>query len=152
MGIKVLYVDDEKFNLVGFKSAFRRHVTVFTAESAAEGINILKEHADISVIISDQRMPQMTGTDFFHEIKNKYPFAVRILLTGYTDMKDLVKAVNEGNIYKYLNKPWDEKSLLEIIKKSHEVYTLKTKEYEDKRQLERANSQLEFMLRQKLLS
>lgn len=152
MEIKVLYVDDEKFNLVGFKSAFRRHFTIFTAESAAEGLEILKENVDISVIISDQRMPQMTGTDFFYQIKNKYPFAVRILLTGYTDMKDLVKAVNEGNIYKYLNKPWDEKSLLEIIKKSHEVYTLRTKEFEDKRQLERANSQLEFMLRQKLLS
>jgi response regulator RpfG family c-di-GMP phosphodiesterase len=152
MKIKVLYVDDEKFNLVGFNSAFRKHFTVFTAESAAEGIEILKDNADISVIISDQRMPKMSGTDFFNEIKNKYPFAVRILLTGYTDMEDLVKAVNEGNIYKYLNKPWDEKNLLEVIKKSHEVCTLRTKEYDDKRNLERANSQLEFMLRQKLLS
>lgn len=152
MNIKVLYIDDEKFNLVGFKSSFRRTFVVFTAESAAEGLAILEEDPDISVIISDQRMPNMSGTEFFHVIKNKYPFAVRILLTGYTDMNDLVGAVNQGNIYKYLNKPWNEKVLHEVIKKSHEVYLLKMKEHEDKKKLEEANSQLEFMLRQKLIS
>jgi response regulator RpfG family c-di-GMP phosphodiesterase len=97
-------------------------------------------------------MPKMSGTEFFHLIKNKFPFAVRILLTGYTDMEDLVDAVNNGNIYKYLNKPWDEKVLNEVIKKSHEVYELRIKEHEDKKKLEEANGQLEFMLRQKLLS
>jgi response regulator RpfG family c-di-GMP phosphodiesterase len=152
MKIKVLYVDDEKFNLVGFKSAFRRTFDVYIAESGAEAMSILEENPDMSVIISDQRMPKMSGTEFFHTIKNKYPFAVRILLTGYTDMNDLVDAVNQGNIYKYLNKPWGEKVLHEVIKKSHEVYELSIKEHEDKKKLEEANSQLEFMLRQKLLS
>lgn len=124
-------------------------IRVYIAESAQEGIKILEEEPDISVIISDQRMPKMSGTEFFHLIKNKYPFAVRILLTGYTDMEDLVDAVNNGNIYKYLNKPWDEKVLNEVIKKSHEVYELRIKEHEDKKKLEEANGQLEFMLRQK---
>jgi response regulator RpfG family c-di-GMP phosphodiesterase len=152
MKIKVLYIDDEEYNLTGFKASFRRSFRVFLANSAAEGLKVLEENPDISVIISDQRMPNMSGTEFFHEIKNIYPFAVRILLTGYTDMNDLVDAVNNGNIYKYLNKPWNEKVLHEVIKKSHEVYLLKMKENEDKKKLEEANSQLEFMLRQKLIS
>lgn len=149
--IKVLYVDDEQHNLAAFKSNFRRDFIVYTAESADQGLEILKNEP-ISVLLSDQRMPKMTGVDFFEKVKEKYPNIVRILVTGYTDMEALVKAVNKAQIYKYINKPWDNEKLKEIILKANELFELRSAEINKKEELETVNSQLEFMLRQKLLS
>lgn len=149
--IKVLYIDDEQHNLAAFKSNFRRDFVVFTAESASEGLDILKSES-ISVLLSDQRMPRMTGVDFFEKVKETYPNIVRILVTGYTDMEALVKAVNKAQIYKYINKPWDNDKLKAIIIKAHELFELRSAEVHKKEELETVNSQLEFMLRQKLLS
>lgn len=149
--IKVLYIDDEQHNLAAFKSNFRKDFEVFTAESASVGFEILKSER-ISVLLSDQRMPKMTGVDFFEQVKEIYPNIVRILVTGYTDMEALVKAVNKAQIYKYINKPWDNEKLKEIINKAHELFELRSAEILEKEELETVNSQLEFMLRQKLLS
>lgn len=151
MAISVLYVDDEEFNLVGFKSSFRRDFQVHTANSAKKGLEIL-EKEEIQVVLSDQRMPEMTGVEFFEEVRAKYPFAVRILVTGYTDMNALVEAVNKGNIYKYINKPWNNDHLKKVIEAAYDLYQARKNESEDKNKLARANEQLEYMLRQKLLS
>lgn len=149
--IKVLYVDDEPHNLAAFKSNFRRDFDILTAESANEGLTVL-ESEPVSVLLSDQRMPEMTGVHFFEHVKTKYPNIVRILVTGYTDMEALIKAVNKAQIYKYINKPWDNDKLKEIIEKAHELFELRSAEINKKEELETVNSQLEFMLRQKLLS
>lgn len=149
--INALYIDDEKSNLTSFKAAFRREFNVFLAESASEGIGVLRNN-EIHVILTDQRMPEKTGVEFLSSILEEFPNAIRILVTGYTDMEALVEAVNKGHIFKYISKPWNNQKLKEIIIKSYEIYQLKTQNQEINEKLAQANEQLEFMLRQKLLS
>lgn len=149
--IKVLYIDDEANNLSAFKANFRRIYNVYTAESAVEGRKIL-ETTEIEIILTDQRMPEMTGVEFLESIVNEFPNPIRILLTGYTDMQALIDAVNKGQIYRYLNKPWNEEELKMYISQAYEVYSLRKENMELTKSLLQANKQLEFMLRQKLLS
>ncbi len=149
--IKILYIDDEANNLSAFKANFRRIYDIYTAESASEGRKIL-ETTDIEIILTDQRMPEMTGVEFLESIVNEFPNPIRILLTGYTDMQALIDAVNKGQIYRYLNKPWNEEELKMYIAQAYEVYSLRKENMELTKSLLQANKQLEFMLRQKLLS
>lgn len=149
--INVLYVDDEVGNLTAFKAAFRRDFNVSIAESAAEGIKILNEN-DIEIILTDQRMPEMTGVEFLQSIIPNHPNPIRILITGYSDIDAVIEAVNKGQIYKYISKPWDNESLKNTINKAYEVYSLRRENEELTRSLLQANKQLEFMLRQKLIS
>ncbi len=149
--INVLYIDDEKSNLTTFKAAFRRDFNIFIAESADNGFEIMKNN-EIHVLLTDQRMPEKTGVEFLSSIIEDFPQTIRILVTGYTDMEALVDAVNEGHIFKYIAKPWDNEKLKEIIEKSYEVYQLHQENQEITERLSEANDQLEFMLRQKLLS
>ena len=156
---KILYIDDEPNGLVSFKACFREKFRVYTAISATEGLNILDEHAkgkntdeNIQVIISDQRMPRMSGSDFFASIVDDYPDPIRILLTGYTDMTDLIEAVNKGKIYSYHSKPIMEEKLLDDIYKACELYQLHMRKKKLTKDLASINEQLEFMIRQKLLS
>lgn len=149
--IKVLYIDDEINNLVAFKANFRKLYDVHTAESAAEGRKIL-ESIEIEIILTDQRMPEMTGVEFLESIIPDFPNPIRILLTGYTDMQALIDAVNKGQIYRYINKPWDEEELKMFINQAFELYTLRKENSDLTKDLVRVNAQLEFMLRQNLLS
>lgn len=149
--IHVLYVDDEVNNLHAFKATFRRDFRVFTAESGAEGMAILSSEP-IQVIITDQRMPEMTGVEFLAMVLEKHPDPIRILLTGYSDIQAVIDAINKGQVYHYLSKPWDESQLRNIILKAHEVYTLRKKNKQLINDLERTNEKLEFLLRQQLLS
>ncbi len=149
--IKILYIDDEVNNLSAFKANFRKIYEVYTAESAAEGRKIL-ESTEIEIILTDQRMPDMTGVEFLESIIGEFPNPIRILLTGYTDMEALVDAVNKGQIYRYLNKPWNEEELKMFINQAFEIYSLRKENTELTLSLLQANKQLEFMLRQKLLS
>jgi len=122
--IKVLYIDDEGINLLAFKASFRRIFEVFTAKSADEGIDVLKSHP-IEVVLSDQRMPGKTGVDFFEEIKDLYPTPIRILITAFSDIESIIDAVNKGNIYRYVTKPWSNFELQLTIENSHKLYKLK---------------------------
>jgi response regulator RpfG family c-di-GMP phosphodiesterase len=149
--ISILYVDDEANNLIAFRAVFRTKYTVFTALSGLEGLEILSEN-DIQIIITDQRMPNMTGVEFLEEVITKYPTPIRILLTGYTDMSAIIDAINKGSIFQYLNKPWDEEELEEVIEKAYDVYLKKIEIMEENKELAITNQQLEFLLRQKLLS
>lgn len=103
----VLYVDDEQNNLNSFRSTFRRQFRVFTAINAVEALKQLKKHPEIKVIISDQRMPDVTGVEFFEKIRHIYPNKVRIILTGYTDINAVVDAINKGQVYRFIDKPWN---------------------------------------------
>jgi response regulator RpfG family c-di-GMP phosphodiesterase len=149
--INVLYVDDEENNLLAFKASFRRYFNIFTAISADEGKKILAEH-EIHVLITDQRMPGTLGTELLAQAVKDYPDQIRILLTGFSDIEAIKDAINRGQIYHYLQKPWNDQELKETIENAFQVYHLKKKQQELSRQLLVTNEQLEFMLRQKLLS
>jgi response regulator RpfG family c-di-GMP phosphodiesterase len=149
--INILYVDDEANNLVSFKAVFRVKYNTFTAISGEEAVKVLRAN-NINIIITDQRMPQMTGVEFLESILDEFPDPIRILLTGYADMSAVVDAINKGKIFHYLTKPWNEEELEMTITRAYEVYSEKMREKEDNSKLSLTNEQLEFLLRQKLLS
>lgn len=149
--INILYVDDEENNLFSFKANFRIKYNVYTAISGFDALEILKNNP-ISVIITDQRMPEMTGVVFLEKVCELYPDTIRILLTGYSDISAVIEAVNKGKIFHYLNKPWIEEELNETIERAYEIYSDKQETLDQFSQLEVSNEQLEFLLRQKLLS
>lgn len=149
--ITVLYVDDEENNLIAFKASFRRDFTIFTALSADEAKVILAAN-DIMILITDQRMPGTLGTELLAEVVQHSPDQIRILLTGFSDIDALKDAVNRGQIYSYLTKPWDDIELRNTIYKAHEIYMSKKNKDDLTNKLAENNEQLEFYLRQKLLS
>ncbi|RZK80752.1 MAG: response regulator [Pedobacter sp.] len=147
VSINVLYVDDEVHNLNAFKAGFRRMFNVFIAESAIEGRKIL-ETQDIQVIITDQRMPVTTGIEFLESIIPDFPEPIRILLTGYADINAVIDAINKGQVYKYIQKPWMDEDLRINIEKAYEIYALRKENRELTERLLLANKQLEYLLRQ----
>ncbi|MBK7427750.1 MAG: response regulator [Saprospiraceae bacterium] len=149
--IRILYVDDEMNNLVSMKATFRHDFKIYTAISGMEGLEFLKKE-QVDIIITDQRMPEMTGVEFLEQVIKLYPDPVRILLTGYTDLQAVIDAVNKGKIYYYLNKPWDPQQLKTTIQNGYEIYQLREENLNLIKELERVNEQLGFLLRQKLLS
>lgn len=149
--ISILYVDDEVNNLVAFKANFRTFCDVFIAESAEEGLEILRKNK-IHVIITDQRMPNMTGVQFLEQVIKEFPDPIRILLTGYSDIQAVIEAINKGQVYRYIMKPCIMDELKITISNAYEVYMLKEENKELVKSLLRANEQLEFMLRQRLLA
>ena len=149
--IKILYVDDEENNLQAFKATFRRDYKIFLAISAKVGEEILAKE-DIDIIITDQRMPEKTGVEFLESIIPIHPRPIRLLLTGYTDIQAVIDAINKGQVYHYLTKPWEEDYLRTVIKNAFEVYSLRRENERLTEALLKANEQLEFLLRQNLLS
>jgi len=150
--ITVLYVDDEENNLFSFKATFRIKYRVLTAISGEEALKIVETTQPLHIIISDQRMPNMTGVDFFEKVQEKYPDPMRILLTGFADMNAVIDAVNIGRIFHYLTKPWNEEELDMTIQRAYKAYLEKQEIKEMNQKLAGSNDQLEFLLRQKLLS
>lgn len=140
--IRVLYIDDEVNNLHSFKALFRKDYDILIAESAEEGTKILGEE-QVHVIICDQRMPGMTGVEFFESILEKYPYPVRILLTGYTDIQAVVEAINRGQIYRFIDKPWDQQVLSVAIQNAFEIYHTKFLLREQNVQLKKAYDELD---------
>ncbi len=149
--ITILFVDDEENNLISFKANFRLKYNVLIATSGDEGLKILDEKL-VDIIITDQRMPGMTGVEFLGKALENHPDPMRILLTGFADMNAVIDAVNKGKIFHYLTKPWNETELDETIQRACKVY-LENKEMKTMNEkLSVSNDQLEFLLRQKLLS
>jgi signal transduction histidine kinase len=139
--IKVLYVDDELNNLLSFQAAFRRRFDIYIATTASEGLEIL-ENTAISVIIADQRMPKITGVEFFNIVLQKFPDPIRILLTGYSDINALADAINKGEIFRYIKKPWDQNELLNTILNAHDIYDTRRQLKLKMEELERVNNEL----------
>lgn len=110
------------------------------------------EKNQIHIIISDQRMPDMTGIEFFESILADFPDPIRMLLTGYADINAVIGAINKGQVYKYFSKPWDDQELIKTINEAFEIYRLRKENHELTEKLLDANEKLEFLLRQKLLS
>lgn len=123
--IRVLFVDDEEGNLKAFKASFRREMDVLLARSGAEALELLGRE-QVHVIVSDQRMPGMSGSEFLAIARDRHPHIMRMLLTGYSDLDAVVRAVNEGGIYAYATKPWDESDLRLRIEQAFEIQQLRT--------------------------
>lgn len=149
MQIGVLYVDDEVNNLNSFKAAFRRDFNIHTAQSAREGRKIL-DAEEIGVIITDQRMPGETGIEFLESILPVYPDTIRILLTGFSDINAVMGAINRGQVYKYLVKPWQDDELKMYIQNALELYNLRKENKELAHKLKMANLELEQLSKIKI--
>ncbi|MBI2309269.1 MAG: EAL domain-containing protein [Rhodocyclales bacterium] len=118
----LLIVDDEASILSALKRVLRRDgYEIFVVGSAAEGFDVLAEH-EIQVILSDQRMPEMSGTEFLSRVKDLYPDTIRIVLSGYTDLEAITGAINRGAIYRFLTKPWDDEQLREHLREAFRHY------------------------------
>ncbi|HBH06064.1 MAG TPA: hybrid sensor histidine kinase/response regulator [Flavobacteriales bacterium] len=140
---KVLYIDDEEHNLLSFKAGFRKDFEVHTARSALIGLEVLSEHQDIEVVIADQRMPEMTGVEFFERVRTFYPEKIRILLTGYSDIEAVIAAINKGQVYKFIDKPWDQKSITVAIQNAKELYDTRMELKEKNDSLQKAYDELD---------
>lgn len=123
-GIKILYIDDEKAALFNFEQLFQDDFDVFTAPSVDEGLEILAS-TEIQIVISDQRMPNKTGIEFFAEVAQLYPDTVRILLTAYSEAEIIIDAINRGQVYQYITKPFETKNLKNILDKAAQNWRLK---------------------------
>ena len=121
---RILFVDDEENVLRSLKRLFvSEDYEVFTAASGSDGLAVLKD-IEVPVIVSDQRMPVMTGAEFLEKSRPLSPDAVRIILTGYADVEAAIGAINRGGAYRYVSKPWNDGDLLRVIKDAFEKYRL----------------------------
>ncbi len=119
----ILVVDDEQDNLDAFRFNFRKTFDILTATSGPEALAILAEK-DVAVIVTDQRMPKMTGVELLREVRNKTPETVGIILTAFTDVDVLIEAINLGQVYRYITKPWDAKEVRGVLQYALERYHL----------------------------
>lgn len=122
--LKILVVDDEPDNLDLLYRTFHRDYKVLRAESGPAALEILAREGEVAVIISDQRMPKMSGTEFLSLTAAQYPDVIRIILTGYTDVEDLVEAINAGKVFKYVTKPWDAEELKILVNQAVDTHNL----------------------------
>ncbi|MBD2435047.1 MULTISPECIES: response regulator [Fischerella] len=139
---KILVVDDEPDNLDLLYRTFRRDFQVLKADSGMNALQVLAAEGEVAVIISDQRMPEMKGTEFLSKTVPQFPNTVRIILTGFTDIEDLVEAINAGQVYKYITKPWDPAELKAVVQRAAETYDLLKQRTEE---LRRANAQMALL-------
>ena len=119
----ILVVDDEPDVVQSVRDLLRLDYRVFGATRAAEGLDILKRE-EIHVVMSDQRMPGTTGVEFLRSVKGADPMAIRLLFTGYSDIRAVIDAINEGNVYRYITKPWDPEELQTVIREACDRFDL----------------------------
>ena len=121
----ILCVDDEIDNVDALERLFRKKYTVLKATSGKEALQVLdKNPGPLALIITDQRMPEMTGVEFLEKTLDSHPETVRILLTGYTDLESVIMAVNKGQIFRYLTKPWDPVDLTNTVDHAIEHFAM----------------------------
>ena len=138
----ILYVDDEETNLRGFKSNFRRFYNIIVINNPIDAISILKERP-VQIIITDQRMPEMTGTEFLQTILPDFPDEIKIILTGFTDIEAIKDGVNSCGIYKYITKPWNFDEMKAVLDRAIETYLISEQTEDHIKELESTNEQLE---------
>jgi len=154
----VLCVDDEEAILHSLKRLLRKEgYQLLTATSADEGLKILEEN-DVHLVISDQRMPQMSGTEFFAAVKEQYPDTIRIILSGYTDVDSITESINKGHVYKFFLKPWNDQSLKLEIRQALNQYDLiqanrglNEKVLEQNEALKKTNENLETLVKERTM-
>lgn len=114
----VLYVDDERGNLNAFQAAFRHDFEIHLAQSPSEALTLLNSRT-VDVMITDQRMPVMTGTELVKSVKESHPEVVKMILTGFADHEVVMEALNEGLVYRFFEKPWNRDVIARDIHKAH---------------------------------
>ena len=119
----LLYVDDERANLVVFRAAFKKHFNILEASSAHEALDLLRSN-DVPLMVADQRMPDVTGVELCETVKRDYPHTIRMLLTGYTDSDAMMEAINKGQVYSFITKPWERETLFPTLIRGFEAYDL----------------------------
>jgi signal transduction histidine kinase len=144
----ILYIDDEAENLRGFQFLYKRYYNIYIAKSAEEGFELLKNNP-IKLILADQRMPEITGVDFFEIAAKLYPDIIRIILTGYSDIEAIIKAINKGKIFKYVTKPWDKDELKLIIDNALWSYNISAENKNLIENLKEANQNLEQKVKER---
>lgn len=142
--IKVLCVDDERKVLNALRSLLmdEDRYEIFVAESGADGLDILEEEGDIRIVISEYQMTEMTGVDFFRQVNEKWPEAMRIVLSGYADTAEMIRAINDGQIHKFISKPWNDKELLATISTALDLQALQWENKKLRAELQKQNAQL----------
>ncbi len=158
VALKILFVDDEENVLRALKRLFLEEPYEFHATlSGKEALKFLKEH-DFAVIVSDQRMPEMSGAEFLGQAKVLQPEAIRIVLTGYADVEAAINAINQGGAYRYITKPWNDADLILMVRDAAETYRLKQENKyltdltnRQNEELKKWNTQLEEMVQEQTL-
>ncbi len=144
----ILYVDDEESNLRIFRMAFKRHYNVYTTTDIEEAVRILDEN-NIHLIMTDQKMPEMNGTELLERILPAHPDIIRIILTGFSDIESIVQAVNKCGIYKYITKPYESGELKMTLDQALETYELKNEKQILIKELKSANDHLEEKVKER---
>jgi signal transduction histidine kinase len=139
--INVLYIDDEDNNLNSFKAAVRKEFKVQTAMDAEEGL-ILAKNFEFQVVIADQRMPGMTGVEFFEKLVEINPDPIRILLTGYSDITSVIDAINRGEVYRFIDKPWNLEQIKNAILNAAEIFYARKELKEKNNRLEKLHTEM----------
>lgn len=140
----ILIVDDEKDILEALRRMLRGFYEVEIAESPFEALKMVQNRV-YHVIVSDQRMPEMTGVEFLEKVKKLSPLSTRVLLTGYTDIDSVIDSINKGNIYRYVSKPWEPEDLKITLNQANEAFRLKKELEEKNRYLEKAYQELTLL-------
>lgn len=142
--IKILCVDDEVNVLRALERLFLDdNYEILTAPSGREGLELLRQSPEVQLVVSDYRMPEMNGVDFLREVRQNWPDTVRIVLSGYADTASIVSAINEGEIYKFIPKPWNDDELKVTISNALEHYFLHKKNQELTAELTNKNDELQ---------
>ncbi len=147
---KILFVDDEEINLLNFRMIFGDRYEIITALSGEEGLRCFQETSNIGLVISDQRMPGISGTDMLSKIYDIDPDSIRVLLTAHSQVEDIMDAINLGRIYQYILKPWDANDLNRVIDRAKDHYLLRKENSSLTQELAEKNKNLE-LANQKLL-
>lgn len=147
----VLYIDDEAANRQVFAAAFRKEFKVLAASSLEEALRLMGSH-EVHVVISDQRMPGMEGCEVLRRIREAHPQVRRMLITAYADLQALVNALNQAGVCHYIQKPWDAAEVRTAVLAAFDEIRAETEREAYTERLIDSNRQLEFALRQRLLS
>ncbi|MDF2158609.1 hybrid sensor histidine kinase/response regulator [Algoriphagus sp. CAU 1675] len=139
--IHVLYIDDEDNNLKSFRATLRKDFKIFTAIDAEEGLHIAQTE-EVHVVIADQRMPGMTGTEFFEKMVKINPDPIRILLTGYSDIASVIDAINKGEVYRFIDKPWNIEQIKHSIRNAADIYFMRQELKEKNIKLQKLHSEM----------
>ncbi|MCX6826231.1 MAG: response regulator [candidate division Zixibacteria bacterium] len=144
----ILLVDDEPNILKSLKRLMiNADYKILTAESGEAGLDVLAQN-EVHLVVSDYRMPGMHGVDFLAKVKEKYPDTMRLILSGFADAGAVVEAINEGQVYKFIPKPWNDQELLITLKRALEQYDLQQENANLYRELQKRNQSLEEMMTQ----
>ena len=145
---RILIVDDEEAILETMTFTFEDDYEVLTAGDAESALELLEKNAPVAVVISDQRMPGITGVEFLSRVFERYPATTRIILTGFTDMDATIRAINDGHVYAYVTKPWEPADLKQVVRQAVDFHRLRAENERLVEDLRRANLFLEAVMDQ----